>query len=340
MVTLKDIAAEAGVSITTVSNVVHNRTSRVSPERVAKIWEIIERERYVPSMTARTLANDESSIIGVITHMTPQNMGSTMSDPFLGSFVEGIESRTRAEGYYLMIRSVEDARALDFLSRSWRLSGLILTGMFQDDFFTCTQKLGIPYVLIDSYIDQPDVYNIGLEDEKGGYLATKHLLENGHRAIAFASPSIRPGGVVEKRLDGYCRALAEYGIDFDPRLVFTQEITVEEGRRLGMLLSEKKEITGIFASADILAAGIMAGLRDRGVSVPRDKSIVGFDDNYLCQLTNPTLTTIHQDAEQKGILATDMILSQLRGEPVEQRSVILPVSLVKRESVRDIRETR
>ena len=340
MVTLKDIAAEAGVSITTVSNVVHNRTSRVSPERVAKIWEIIERERFVPSMTARTLANDESSIIGVITHMTPQNMGSTMSDPFLGSFVEGIESRTRAEGYYLMIRSVEDARALDFLSRSWRLSGLILTGMFQDDFFTCTQKLGIPYVLIDSYIDQPDVYNIGLEDEKGGYLATKHLLENGHRAIAFASPSIRPGGVVEKRLDGYCRALAEYDVDFDPRLVFTQEITVEEGRRLGVLLSEKKEITGIFASADILAAGIMAGLRERGVSVPRDKSIVGFDDNYLCQLTNPTLTTIHQDAEQKGILATDMILSQLRGEPVEQRSVILPVSLVKRESVRDIRETR
>ena len=267
-------------------------------------------------------------------------MGSTMGDPFLSSFVEGIESRTRAEGYYLMIRSVEDARALDFLSRSWRLSGLILTGMFKDDFFTCTQKLGIPYVLIDSYIDQPDVYNIGLEDEKGGYIATKHLLENGHRTIAFASPSIRPGGVVEKRLDGYCRALAEYDVDFDPRLVFTQEITVEEGRRLGVLLSEKKEITGIFASADILAAGIMAGLRERGVSVPRDKSIVGFDDNYLCQLTNPTLTTIHQDAEQKGILATDMILSQLRGEPVEQRSVILPVSLVERESVRDIRETR
>ena len=339
MVTLKDIAAEAGVSITTVSNVVHNRTSRVSPERVAKIWEIIEREHYVPSMTARTLANADSSIIGVITHMTPQNTGSTMSDPFLGTFVEGIESRTRAEGYYLMIRSVEDARALDFLSRSWHLSGLILTGMFQDDFFTCTQRLGIPYVLIDSYIDQPDVYNIGLEDEKGGYMATRHLLEKGHRVIAFASPSVRPGGVVEKRLQGYQRALAEFGVNYDPSLVFTQEISVEEGRRLGVALSEKKHITGIFASADILAAGIMAGLRERGVRVPEDKSIVGFDDNYLCQLTNPTLTTIHQDAEQKGILATDMILAQLRGEEIPQRSVILPVSLVERESVRDLNRT-
>ena len=336
MVTLKDIAAEAGVSITTVSNVVHNRKSRVSPEMVDKIWAIIEREHYVPSMTARSLANDESSIIGVITHMTPQNLGSTMSDPFLGTFVEGIESRTREEGYFLMIRSVEDARALESLSRSWRLSGLILTGMFQDEFFECVSRMGVPYVLIDSYIDRPDTYSVGLEDEKGGYIATRHLLENGHRSIAFASPSIREGGVVEMRLHGYQRALAEYGVAFDPSLVYTQEISVEEGRRLGHILSERKDVTGIFASADILAAGVMAGLREKGVSVPKDKSIVGFDDNYLCQLTNPRLTTIHQDAEQKGILATDMILAQLGKAEVPERSVILPVSLVERESVRNL----
>ena len=338
MVTLKDIAAEAGVSITTVSNVVHNRSSRVSPEMVAKIWEIIERKHYVPSMTARSLANDDSSIIGMITHLTPENLGSTMSDPFLGTFVEGIESRTREEGYFLMIRSVEDARALESLSRSWRLSGLILTGMFRDEFFHSARNLGIPTVLIDSYVDEPGVCSIGLEDEKGGYLATRHLLENGHRVIAFASPSIRPGGVVDKRLQGYRRALAEFGAEYDPNLVFTQEISVEDGKRLGRLLSEKKEITGIFASADILAAGIMAGLREKGVSVPEEKSIVGFDDNYLCRLTYPTLTTIHQDAEQKGVLATDMILAQLRNQPIENRSVILPVSLVERNSVRNLNE--
>ncbi len=338
MVTLKDIAAEAGVSITTVSNVVHNRTSRVSPERVAKIWEIIDRLHYVPSMTARALANDDSSVIGVITHMTPQNIGSTMSDPFLSTFVEGIESRTREEGYFLMIRSVENAQDLVRLSRSWRLSGVILTGIFQDEFFAGIQNLGIPFVLIDSYIDSPDVYRIGLEDEKGTYIATKHLLENGHRVIAFASPTIRAGGVVEKRFQGYCRALEEYGVAFDPSLVFNQEFSVEEGRKLGYVLSEKPEITGIVASADILAAGIMTGMREKGVSVPRDKSIVGFDDNYLCQLTNPALTTIHQDAEKKGILATEMILAQMRDEPMDAHSVILPVSLVERESVRNINQ--
>ena len=334
MVTLKDIAAEAGVSITTVSNVVHNKKSRVSPERIAKIWEIIEREHYVPSMSARSLANDHSFIIGVITHLTPQNTGSTMSDPFLSAFVDSIEKRTRQEGYYLMVRSVEDAAELDALSRSWRLSGLILTGMFQDDFFDATLNLGIPFVLIDSYVDHPDVCCVGLEDEKGGYIATKHLLENGHRVIAFASPSIRPGGVIDQRLMGYRRALAEYDDRFDPSLIFTQEISVEEGKKLGHTLSEKPEITGIFASADILAAGIMAGLSERDVSVPRDKSIVGFDDNYLSQLTIPGLTTVHQDAEQKGILATDMIMAQLRHEPIAQSTVILPVRLVERGSVR------
>lgn len=336
MVTLKDIAAEAGVSITTVSNVVHNRKSRVSPERVKKIWEIIQREHYVPSMSARSLAKDHSFIIGVITHLTPQNTGSTMSDPFFSAFVDSIEKRTREEGYYLMVRSVETAAELDALCRSWRLSGLVLTGMFQDDFFTATLNLGIPFVLIDSYVDHPDVFSVGLEDEKGGYIATRHLLENGHRRIAFASPSVRPGGVIEKRLLGYRQALAEFGLPFDPQLVFTQEFTVEEGKRLGHALSQQRDVTGIFASADVLAAGIMAGLHEKGVSVPQDKSIVGFDDNYLSRLTTPALTTVHQDAEQKGILATDMIMRQLQGAPIPEKNVILPVRLVERDSVRDL----
>ena len=199
MVTLKDIAAEAGVSITTVSNVVHNRKSRVSEKKVAKIWEIIEREHYVPSMSARSLANDQSAIIAMVTYITPRTTGS-------------VEQRTREAGYYLMLRSAESVAALEGLIHSWRLSGLIMTGLFQDSFFDAVAKLGIPVVLIDSYVDDPNICCVGLEDEKGGYLATKHLLENGHRVIAFASPPISPAGVIELRLQGYRRALAEYGV--------------------------------------------------------------------------------------------------------------------------------
>ena len=336
MVTLKDIAREAGVSITTVSNVVHNKKNRVSPELVARIQEIMEREHYVPSMTARTLANSESLIIGIINHLVPQNSGGVMADPFHNTFMGGIENRTREEGYFLMVRSVEDSRELETLRHSWSLAGMIFTGLFQDEFFECVRNMGIPYVLIDSYIDLPEVCNVGLEDEKGGYLATRYLLEHGHRVIAFTSPFIRKDGVVEKRLQGYKQALSEFSVPFDPSLVFETEISIDEGMRLGHILSEKKRITGIFASADILAAGIMAGLRERGVYVPDDKSIVGFDDNYLCQLTYPRLTTIHQDAEHKGRTATEMMLAQLLHQPIAQRNVILPVRLVERDSVKRI----
>ena len=336
MVTLKDIAREAGVSITTVSNVVHNKKNRVSPELVEKIQGIMEREHYVPSMTARTLANSESLIIGIINHLVPEGSGGVMADPFHNTFMGGIENRTRKEGYFLMVRSVADSRELETLRHSWSLAGMIFTGLFQDEFFECVRSLGVPYVLIDSYIDLPEVCNVGLEDEKGGYLATRHLLEHGHRVIAFTSPYIRQNGVVEKRLQGYKQALLEFGVPFDPSLVFEQEISIDEGMRLGRALADKKHITGIFASADILAAGIMAGLRDKGVYVPDDKSIVGFDDNYLCQLTHPRLTTVHQDAEKKGTTATEMMLAQLKHQPIHEHNVILPVYLIERGSVKQI----
>ena len=186
-------------------------------------------------------------------------------------------------------------------------------------------------------MEDPKACCIGLEGETGGYIATKHLLEKGHRSVAFASPSIRPGGVIEKRFIGYRRALEEYGIPFDASKVFTQEITVDEGKKLGVTLASRPDITAIFASADILAAGIMSGLSERGVRIPEDKSIIGFDDNYLAQLTIPSLTTIHQDAKRKGVLATDLILKQLRGEPIDEKNIILPVYLVERGSVMTFR---
>ena len=332
MITLKDIAREAGVSITTVSNVVHNRKSRVSPELVARIQAIIERENYIPSMTARALASNASPIIGIINHVVSPRVGF-LSDPFHNIFMGGIENKSREEGYFLMVRTVEDARGLEAAYRSWNLAGMIFVGLYQDEFFEAVQKTNIPFVLIDSYVGLPDVYNVGLEDKKGGYLATRHLLEKGHRRIAFASPFVRAGGVVEQRLMGYKDALKEFDVSFDPGLVFEQEISVSEGAALGRTLGKRADISAIFASADILAAGIMAGLRSVGVRVPEDKSIVGFDDNYLSQITYPPLSTIHQDADAKGVIATEMIIAQLVGKEVKEKNVILPVRLVERGSV-------
>lgn len=336
MTTLKDIAREAGVSITTVSNVVHNRTSRISPELFNKITEIINRENYIPSMTARTLANNASPIIAIINHVISRSGGGFLSDPFHNTFMGSIEDHMREKGYFVMIRTVEDARNLEEVYRNWNLAGMIFVGLYKDEFFESVQRIGIPYVLIDSYIESPDIFSVGLEDQEGAYIATRHLLEHGHRVIAFTSPTIRENGVVERRLRGYKQALKEYNVPFETSLIFEQEIDTTEGMRLGRTLGASKEITGIFATADILAAGIIAGLREVGVTVPNDKSIVGFDDNYLCQITNPRLTTIHQDVDTKGMLAAELMIAQLECKNVDEKNIVLPVRLVERESVKKI----
>lgn len=336
MATIKDIAQTVGVSATTVSNVIHGKAGRVSAETVQRINDAIEQLGYVPNMSARSLVSHSSKVIGIINHLVPSSR-SFVEDPFHSAFIGAIEHTLRENGYYLMIRTVEDSNDLISFLRNWNVDGMFFTGIFKDEFFETLSKFDIPVVLVDSYIKQANIFNVGLEDYKGGYLATKYLIEKGHRNILFASPFIKHGGVVEERLKGYKQALLEADIPFREDFVYQQEIHVENGIALGKVLAKRNDFSAIFATADILAAGIMAGLQQSGKHVPEDVSIIGFDDINLCQLTTPPLTTIHQDATLKGELAVDFMIKRLEGVNIKKREVILPVSLVERDSVKDIR---
>jgi LacI family transcriptional regulator len=179
--------------------------------------------------------------------------------------------------------------------------------------------------------------NIGLEDYKGGYTATRYLIEHGHRDIAFASPTIKERGVVYERFMGYKNALSEASIPFRPELVFEQELDLDTTVSLGCNLAARNDLTAVFATADILAAGIIAGLHQSGKKVPDDISVIGFDDINLCQLISPKLTTIHQDAPLKGKLAVNFLMNLLENKPINEREVILPINLVERESVKTIK---
>ncbi len=333
MPTLKDIAREAKVSVMTVSNVIHNRSAHVAPATVERINKIIEAYNYAPNMSARALVNKSSRIVGVINHLIPQQAGSFLQDPFHGAFIGGIERALRLRGYYMMVRTVESEAEILSLFRNWNLDGVILTGLFEDSFFDRLVKTDKPIVLLDSYVRSEKIFNVGLEDRRGGYLATKYLIERGHRAIAFASPHILRQGVIEERFKGYRAALEEAGIAFSQGNVYEQEITISEGIKLGQALAGRRDLSAIFATADILAAGIIAGLGAKGLRVPEDKSIVGFDDLYISRITSPQLTTVHQDADAKGATAADLMVDFLEGKAVPSRSIIMPVSIVERDSV-------
>jgi LacI family transcriptional regulator len=337
MTTIKDIAQAVGVSCTTVSNVIHGRSGRVSAETISRINETIDTLGYVPNMSARSLVSSSSRVIGVISHLAPHKKESIVEDPFHSAFIGSIERTLSNNGYYLMLRTVETTAELLAFLRNWNVDGLFFTGVFQDEFFTALSELSIPIVLIDSYVSHSNMCNVGLEDYKGGYTATRYLIDHGHTNIAFASPTIKERGVVYERFLGYKNALSEASIPFRQELVFEQELDLDTTVALGCKLAKRNDLTAVFATADILAAGIMAGLQQSGKKVPDDVSVIGFDDINLCQLTSPKLTTIHQDAPMKGKLAVEFLMNQLENKPIDRHEIILPIQLIVRDSVKSLR---
>lgn len=338
MVTIEDIAKEAGVSATTVSNVIHGRTNRVSARNVELINEIIRERGYVPNLTARAMKTRSSKVVALINHLESRDQEKFMSDPFFMDLTSAVEKALREQGYFLMIRAISESEDLLQFLRNWNVEGVFMPGLFQDEpFFKTLYDLNMPVVLTDSYVRDPGhMVNIGLQDFEGARLATEHLIENGHKRIVFAGPAVKTGGVVEQRLLGYRKALQDHGIAFDPGLVYECEFSTSKMMALGAEMARRDGFTAVFATADMLAAGIMSGLQQAGRMVPRDISIVGFDDINWSRMTMPMLTTVHQDALQKGRLAAECMIRLLEGKPVETHNRILPVQLVCRGSVRNI----
>lgn len=336
MATIKDIARITGVSCTTVSNVIHGRSERVSAETITLINDTIKELGYVPNMSARSLVSRSSKVIGLINHSILMKDHNFMEDPFHSTFIGSIEATLRENGYYLMLRTAETPEELLSFLRNWNVDGLFFTGIFKDNFFDVLSTLSIPIVLVDSYVQHQNMCNVGLEDFNGSYIATKYLIERGHKNIAFTSPQIRADGVLYQRLLGYKKALSEADIEFDPSLIFEQSMDVESCLSLGRKLALIPRITAVFSTADIMAAGIMAGIRQAGKRIPDDISIVGFDDIDISKITYPPLTTIHQDAKLKGKLAVDYMLDMLEHKSVRNREISLPIHLIERESVKTI----
>lgn len=338
MVTIEDIAREAGVSATTVSNVIHGRTNKVSANTVDTINEIIRLRGYVPNLSARAMKTRSSKVVALINHLESQDQEKFMSDPFFMDLTSAVEKALRERGYFLMIRAISESDELLAFLRNWNVEGVFMPGLFETEpFYRTLHDLDMPVVLTDSYIsDLGKMVNIGLQDFEGARLATEHLIENGHRRIVFAGPRVRPGGVVEQRLLGYKQALADNGLPFDETLVYECEFSTTKMMEQGAVLARREDVTAVFATADLLAAGLMSGLQQAGRMVPKDISIVGFDDINWSRMTMPMLTTVRQEAMKKGRLAAECMIRLLEGETIGSHNQIMPVQLIQRDSVRKI----
>ena len=338
MSTIKDIAAEAGVSVMTVSNVINNNHARVSPATEQRIREIMAKHNYVPNMAARSLISKSSRIIAVLLPIWHVSTASILRDPYAGQLAGYLEEMLREKEYYVMLCSFENVDQVLMVQRTWQIDGMILILPHED---TVTrgliEKARTPLVVIDRHYDDLKTLSVCLDDRGGGYQAAKYLLEKGHRKIGFAAPAIYESSVIRDRFEGYQAALREYGLKEKQEWLFDNVIQQEGGETVAETISRMSDRpTAVIATEDLLACGIIKGCQKRGIQGPQDLSVVGFDDSMPARLITPGLTTVAQDIREKANLSVQMLMRAIEDPSFRDEYRILPVKVKERQSVQEV----
>lgn len=331
MVTLKDIAKEAGVSVMTVSRVVNGQLSKVSEENTRRIREIIRQKNYVPNSSARSLSSKSSHIVSLIV----RGAGNQLTNPYNAVMAGEIVPNVQERGYYLMLHFIDRYDDITQRLRAWNAEGSIFLGTFDEDIQKILFDNRIPLVFTDSYSKVRQITNVGIDDYKGGVLAARHFLERGHRSFLYLGWSMT-SSVVTNRLNGFRDTLENAGLTLDPSCILEAGIPAEELAKKICSLPQKP--TAIFTSADMLAITLIDELKRLGFRVPEDYSIIGFDDLAMGHLIAPPLTTITQDIPRKAQIATDLLFRHIQDPTAPAENITLDVHLVERESVCDLKQ--
>lgn len=338
LVTIKDLARLAGVSPTTVSNVLHNRTEKVSSETLDKVQSVIKETKYVSNMGGRLLAKHGSRIISVILTEGHRNELNVTQSPFMSEIVGALEKNIRDKGYFMMLYTSADYDESIRMAAAWNTEGLIILGNSPTDAKRFIKDIPIPTVFIDTYIyeNQDNFYNVGLLDYEGGKMMTSYLFDQGCKRIAFLADLVRPVGVDHERLKGFQDAYKERQLPYSDEYYIPIDYRKEV--RHAMLREFAKgrmhQFDALFFSSDFYAVDTMNLLFEMGFDIPRDISIVGFDNNILAQQSRPRLTTVMQNVSDKGHHAVEMLINILQERPVEEKDIKLPVSIIEGRSAK------
>ncbi|WP_406247898.1 LacI family DNA-binding transcriptional regulator [Microbacterium sp. M] len=330
MVTIADIARVCGVSKMTVSNVLNARDGRVSAATRKRVLEAAAELNYQPSAAARSLSVARSEIISLVYYAAAEgDLG--LSNPHDAMLLGEIERHVSAAGKHLMIHAATDAADTARRLRSWNVDGAVFLGVLADEVEQLRLHQDVPMVFIDAYTDA-EVATVGIDDAQGSYAATRHLLDAGHREIAFVGPGASSAGVINARFTGFARALAEEGMSADPQRVIANLTFADADAAAEDLLGRTPRFTAAVVTADILAIGLIKAFARRGIRVPEDFSLVGFDDLPIAEMVTPSLSTVRQDIAEKARAAVELLMDQLDGRR-DPRRIILDPQLLVRDSV-------
>lgn len=332
--TQRQIAEAAGVSRTTVSFVLNDVPDvRISPETRQRVLDAARRLNYYPDVTARRLASGKTSTIALVWHCGPDQC---YQDAFLPGFLQGITRAAHHYGYYVIFRPIEPDEPGDGyveLARGRQTDGLIISGPRSDDpNLSRLHQDGFPLVL-HGWLRSADIPSTDVDNVCSAMTAVQHLLALGHRRIGMITNASLAYVASRQRLDGYRQALEQLGLPYDESLVQYGDFVEESGRAaMEPLLACDEPPTAIFAASDVVAMGALWALRDRGLRVPEDVAVVGFDDIPAARFVTPALTTIRVPTFGLGWSAAELLVRIIDRDPPKEIHVILETDLVVRDS--------
>ncbi|MBN1171551.1 MAG: LacI family DNA-binding transcriptional regulator [Micromonosporaceae bacterium] len=331
---IKEVARQAGVSIGTVSNVL-NHPNIVAPATRQRVLDAIEQLGYVRNDSARQLRAGRSRMIAIVV--------LDVANPFFTDVVRGAEEAAEEQGIAVMVCNSGDSvsrehRHLDLLEEQ-RVQGVLITPVDDggESRLERFMRRGTPVVFVDRQTSQRDRCSVAVDDVLGGRLAADHLIERGHRRIAFVGgpSSIRQ---VADRHRGLTEALAAQppGRGLSLRVVATPCLTVAAGRRAGEEIADlplRQRPTAVFCANDLLALGVLQGMTHRGLAVPRDIAIVGYDDIEFAAAAAVPLSSVRQPRDQLGRTAAQLLLEEINdGGKHQHRHVVFKPQLIVRGS--------
>lgn len=331
MITIKDIAKAAGVSHTTVSRAL-NGSPLIKPGTRERIAKIASDMNYVPNYSAKNLVTRRSNTIGLFFSSIEQGTSSS----FLADALKGIR-RSLGEHYMLTVGGIDDPGSQNSINPR-RYDGILVMSQSEldNEFIYRVRSAGIPLVVLNRQLDDPSIANVASDDRVGGRAAADHAYELGHRRLAVieGKPGFKSSS---ERRSGYMDSLMTHGLKPNPAYFVQGDYSIESGyAAMNTLLDLDKRPTAVFCSNDDMAIGAMNACFDRGVNVPGDISLIGFDDMIFARYTNPPLTTIRKSVSEiaaEGAKLLLQVMEQPDSEPVQR---LLGSQLIRRRSVAEI----
>lgn len=329
-VTLKDVAAAANVSRATAARAL-NSYGYVGDETAVRVLEVADSLGYRANRVAQALRSGQLPIIGFLP--------GDIQNPFFARIAHDLEAELRRQGHNLLIasseESVEQERELLDSLRSLSVRGFILapTSATDNKHIVKLSREGAPIVLIDRVAENVHCDSVVVDNEGGARAAVDYLVANGHRRIALLRDESRIF-TAQERLAGYQNSLRSHGIELDDSLISVSRSTIEHAIEATIrIFSRRNRPTALFTVDSLMTQGALLALRSMGLSIPRDVSLVGFDDFNLATFTDPQITVVAQPISDIGPLAAKLLVERIKGEKIAPRHVQFPTRLMVRGSV-------